>query len=272
MRDIIQKNIARQKNPLKRADALREGLQLLILKILDDGGFFKNICFVGGTALRILFDLRRFSEDMDFSLQKPNDPAFDFNGMLKYLVKHLDIYKLPVDTKTKQTGAVQSVFLRFKGVLKEFDIVKREGQKLAVKLEIDTNPPPYARFETRLLQKDFMFTVVHHDLATLFAGKTLAFLNRSYTKGRDLYDMIWFLNKGVRINRDFFGAGLAQQADNFSGSWSEDELKNRIIAKLDSLNMQTVIRDVQPFLDDPDEIRFFDASLIRPLFQRAVFS
>lgn len=271
MKDIIQKNISKQKDPVKRANALREELQLLVLKILDDGGFFKNICFVGGTALRVLFDLRRFSEDLDFSLQKPLNSNFSFQDMLNYLTQQLTIYKLAVDTKIKQKGAVQSVFLRFSEVLQEFGIVKRKGQKIAIKLEVDTNPPLHARFETRLLQKGFMFTVVHHDLPTLFAGKALAFLNRAYTKGRDLYDMIWFLGKDVKVNRAFFEAGFKQQVAGFSGTLSQDELKRRLIEKLTGLNMQAVIRDAQPFLDDAAEARFFDVPLIEPLFQRVEF-
>ncbi|MBI5299532.1 MAG: nucleotidyl transferase AbiEii/AbiGii toxin family protein [Deltaproteobacteria bacterium] len=271
MKDIILKNISNQKNPVKRENALREELQHLVLKILDDGGFFKNISFVGGTALRVLFGLRRFSEDMDFSLQIANNPVFKFQEMLRYVVDQLTTYKFQIDIKTKQKGAVQSVFLRFKEVLQEFDIVKIRGQKLSIKLEIDTNPPPFARFETRLLQKDFMFTVVHHDLPTLLAGKTLAFLNRAYTKGRDLYDMIWFLTKNVKMNEEFFKAGLQQQNPDSEKTWTRDELRKNLTVKLDGMDMPLVIEDVRPFLDNETEVRFFDALLIKPLFEKIEF-
>lgn len=271
MKDIIKKNLERIEDPVKRGNALRENLQHLALKILDDGGFFKDICFVGGTALRVLYGLRRFSEDMDFSLQQPGEASFDFSNMLNYLTQELKTYELPVDTRTKQKGAVHSVFLKFSDALQEFGITKRRGQKLAIKLEIDTNPPPHARLETRLMQKDFMFTVVHHNLPTLFAGKTLAFLHRVYTKGRDIYDMIWFLTNDIKLNREFFDAGLRQQTSAHSKPWSNDDLRAKLIQRLNSLNMQDVIRDVEPFLDDTSEVRFFDSSLIRPLFQRAGF-
>lgn len=270
MKGIIEKNIARYKDPVKRRNVLREELQHLVLKILDDGGWFRDISFVGGTALRVLYGLRRFSEDMDFSLQRPGDPSFDFQKLLDALARQLHLFRLPVDTKVKRTGAVHSVFLRFKGLLQEFDIVARRGQKLSVKVEIDTNPPPHARFESRLLQRDYLFTVVHHDLPTLFAGKSMAFLNRSYTKGRDLYDMIWFATRGIEMNMPFFTAGLRQSSGSDS-SWTQDELRKRLVAKLLHTDMRAVIADVMPFLDDDSEIRFFDATLIRPLFEAIRF-
>lgn len=269
MKDIIRKNLRSYDDPVKRGNALREELQHLILKILDDGGLFKKICFVGGTALRVLYDLRRFSEDMDFSLQMANDPGFEFNQMLKYILQQLKIYDLPADTKVKDAGAVHSVFLRFPDILQESGVVKRRGQKIAVKLEIDTNPPAGARFETRLLQRDFMFTVAHHDLPTLFAGKSLAFLNRAYTKGRDIYDMIWFSTKGIKLNREFFDEGLKQTGS--TPVLTQEELRNRLVARLEGLEMNAAIGDTRPFLDDISELRFFNVDLIRPLFQKIEF-
>lgn len=269
MKDIIRKNLMTCDGPVKRENALREGLQHLILKILDEGAFFRKICFVGGTALRVLYGLRRFSEDMDFSLQIAGDPRFEFKDMVEFILRQLQLYEMPAGTKIKEVGAVHSVFLRFPDILQEFGVVKRRGQKIAVKLEIDTNPPGRARFESRLMQKDFMFTVVHHDLPTLFAGKSLAFLNRAYTKGRDLYDMIWFLSKGVKLNREFFNDGLKQAGG--ASSLTQEELRNKLMERLEGLNMAAAIGDARPFLDDASELRFFDADLIRPLFRSIGF-
>lgn len=270
MREILQKKIQAQGSSREKYNTLREGLQHLVLKILDDTGRFKDLSFVGGTALRILYDLRRFSEDMDFSLQRPKDPHFDFRTMTDALVRQLEIYGLPVDTKAKEVGAVRSVFLRFKGILQEFRISRREGEKLAIKLEVDTNPPAGARLESRILQKEFLFTVVHHSLPTLFAGKLLAFLYRAYTKGRDVYDLIWYLSRKTPVNRTFFENGLLQSTGN-KRSWSEDELIEQVTAKVDVLKMDDVVKDVLPFLDDPSEVRFFDKALLKPLVREIQF-
>ena len=271
MKEILEQKIKAVDNRGQKYNLLREGLQHLILKILDDEGQFKFLSFIGGTALRVLFDLRRFSEDLDFSLQKPSDPHFQFSNLLEILQKQLDVYGFPVDTKSKkQRGAVCNVFLRFKDILREFDVIPRPGQKIAVKLEVDTNPPLHAHFETNLIQKDFMFSVVHHDLPTLFAGKLLAFLFRGYTKGRDLYDVIWFLSRKTPINKPFFESGLEQTLKKRE-EWSREKLIEQLLNRLKVLNMPEALRDVRPFLVEESQIRLFDADLLKGLFDNVQF-
>lgn len=271
MKEIFGEKLKKIEDPTVKYNTLREGLQHLILKILDDEGYFKDLSFIGGTALRVLFDLQRFSEDLDFSLQKPLSPHFQFSKMVEVLQKQLDTYGFSIDTKSKkQRGAVCNVFVRFKDILREFDIIQREGQKISVKLEVDTNPPLHARLETKLIQKDFMFSVVHHDLPTLCAGKLLAFLFRSYTKGRDLYDLVWFLGQKTPINKPFFESGL-EQALKKKEAWSRDVLIDRLSARLQEINMAEAIRDVRPFLVDPAQTRFFDSEIFKKLFENVTY-
>lgn len=271
MKEILREKLKNIKDPTTKYNVLREGLQHLILKILDDEGHFKDLSFIGGTALRVLFDLRRFSEDLDFSLQKPLNPHFQFSKIVEVLQKQLDVYGFSVDTKSKkQRGAVCNVFLRFKDILRELDVIQMEGQKIAVKLEIDTNPPLHARFETKLIQKDFMFSVVHHDLPTLFAGKLLAFLFRSYTKGRDIYDLVWFLGQKTPINKPFFESGL-EQALKKKEEWSREALIDRLSARLKEINMADAVHDVRQFLVDTSQTRFFDAEILKKLFENVVY-
>ncbi len=270
MKEILQKKVQGFRTTAEKHNALREGLQHLVLKILDDAGHFKTLSFVGGTALRVIYDIRRFSEDMDFSLQRPKDPRFDFRKMLDSLVRQLEIYSLPVDTKVREVGAVRGVFLRFKDILQEFEISRRQGQKLAIKLEVDTNPPEGAQIEGRIVQKEFLFTVIHHGLSTLFAGKLLAFLYRAYTKGRDVYDLIWHLSRKTPVNRVFFENGLFQSTGK-KLSWSRDELIEQATARVEDLKMDEVARDVLPFLDDPGEVRLLDKALLKPLVQEIHF-
>lgn len=270
MKDLLKKKVAAVKDPGQKLNNLREGLQHLILKILDDSGYFKMLSFVGGTSLRVVYDLRRFSEDVDFSLQTPDDPRFKFSNMLEDLKKYLAIYHFSIDTKTKQVGAVQNCFLRFKDILYELGISPLKSEKLSIKLEVDTHPPAQARFQSHLIQKDFLFTLVHHDPSTLCAGKMLAFLFRSYTKGRDMYDLVWFLTKKTTVNKNFFENGLYQATGN-KLSWSRDDLKRELLNRLESLDIQTARKDAQPFLEDSAELRFFDKTLILPLIENVDF-
>lgn len=267
MKEILRKRVRAASGTVAQYNALREALQHLILKILDDRGLFRQMAFVGGTALRVLFDLQRFSEDLDFSLLKPLDVRFDFSALVRDLQRQLAIYELPVDTKVKTAGTVRNVFLRFRDVLQEFGIVQRRGQKLTIKLEVDTNPPLHARIASTLVQKEFLFHVVHHDLPTLFAGKLLAFLYRNYVKGRDVYDLIWFLTNKTAVNQSCFHSGLAQ-ATGHEIRWSRNELVANLLAKIDATNMATVANDVRPFLDDSTEVRFFVPRLIKDLVRQ----
>ena len=267
MKEILQKKIQGVARPENKYHALREGLQHLILKILDDGGFFQHMSFMGGTALRVLFEIQRFSEDMDFSLQKPRDPKFEFKKMVAVLAQQLEIYGLPAETKMKLEGPVLNVFLRFENILQELGVSRRQGEKLAIKLEVDTNPPAHARYEVRLVQKDFMFSVVHHDLSTLCAGKLLAFLNRSYTKGRDVYDLIWFCGQKSPANRQFFESGM-QQVTGQSGPWTEEALAKALIEKVEATDLSVAVKDVLPFLEDPKETRFFERAILLSLVRQ----
>lgn len=269
MREIVEKRVRETKKDQKY-NVLRECLQHLILKILDDTGSFQTLSFTGGTALRVLYDLRRFSEDMDFSLQQPQDPRFDFEKILHTLLSQLEMYHFKVDTKVKQVGAVKGVFFHFREILQDLKVVERKGQKLSIKLEVDSNPPLGAQFGTRIIQKDFLFSVVHHDLPTLFAGKLLAFLYRHYTKGRDVYDLIWYCSRKTPLNKIFFENGLVQSTGQ-NPSWTQEELIQKVSERVGQLNMTQIIQDVVPFLDDPAESRFFKEDLLQDLVKNIHF-
>ncbi|MDO8644623.1 MAG: nucleotidyl transferase AbiEii/AbiGii toxin family protein, partial [bacterium] len=125
----------------------------------------------------------------------------------------------------------------------------------------DTRPPPDARLETKILQKEFIFSVVHHDLPSLFAGKIMAFLFRNYTKGRDVYDLLWYATRKTPINRNFLESSLAQTIGQTT-IWSEKELVEKMTQKINSLDMAVVLRDTLPFMDHPEEKRFFKKELL----------
>ena len=72
-------------------EALREILQEIVLLGLYDSGFFNHAAFYGGTALRILHKLPRFSEDLDFSLLEPN-PDFDLRPFQESIIATLSTF------------------------------------------------------------------------------------------------------------------------------------------------------------------------------------
>jgi len=143
---------------------------------------FKTMAFVGGTALRILFDLRRFSEYLDFSITKEKD--YDFRKLSQDLKYQLKKYGLNADFRENEQKIVQNIMLRFKDILPALGLSPLKSQKLSIRLEIDTNPPAGWKTDISLINKMFAFTVVHYDIPSLYAAKLCACFFRKYVKGQ----------------------------------------------------------------------------------------
>lgn len=262
MLELIRKQIKDFPTREEKINHLREFLQILILKIIYDLGYFKNLSFVGGTALRVLYDLRRFSEDLDFSLSGKRSYSFyEFGDAIQ---KQLENYGLNVDIKKQDKNVVQNMDIKFKDLLFELGLSQLKQEKLYIKLEIDSNPPKGAATELSLVNKTFIFTIAHYDLPSLYATKLHACFFRKYVKGRDFYDLIWYLGKRIEPNfallnnaiHQTHGPGKSINSDNFI-LFLRDEL-----AKVD---FSAVKKDVQRFLEDKQELKLLNKETILKL-------
>ncbi|NTV30214.1 MAG: nucleotidyl transferase AbiEii/AbiGii toxin family protein [Candidatus Omnitrophica bacterium] len=262
MLEVIRQYTAGERDAEARLNKAREFLQVLALKTLYDQKHFSRLVFTGGTALRILFDLRRFSEDLDFSC--PSGGSFEQGPWIRDLVKGYSGRGLPVDAvpSVGEDRAVKSVMLKFKGLHKVLGIPAPADQKLSIKLEVDTNPPEGGQVAQTLLNRTFLFTVAHFDLPSLFATKLHAVLFRKYTKGRDIYDLIWYLSRKVRPNLLLLNNAIAQ-TDPGSPSLEEGELKERLTARLDGMDLVLARKDVERFVLDKAELDLFDRDILR---------
>ena len=198
LEDVINKY---RSTSLKRKDFLREILQQSALLGLARHNFFEHAAFYGGTALRILYGLDRFSEDLDFSLLKPN-LQFNFRPFLDGCQKELASFGFTIETQIKKNESVVSAFLKANTLkllmtIEETDRIKgiHPEEKISIKLEIDTDPPSGFEIETKLVSQPLPFYIVSYVQKDLFAGKMHAILCRERkinVKGRDWYDLIWF--------------------------------------------------------------------------------
>jgi hypothetical protein len=204
IKDIIKKIPDRD----MKIHRTREFLQLLVLKILWDRGYFKNLAFCGGTCLRVLYGLRRFSEDLDFSLIKKE--GYDFEHFLKGIIYDFGQIGFSLDIRKKGEKTVQSAMLKFKEILFALGLSDIKSEKLLIRLEIDSNPPHGWNTEISLVNKDFIFTVTHFDIRSLYATKLHACFYRKYTKGRDFYDLLWYLGKRVMPNFELLNNAIEQ--------------------------------------------------------------
>jgi len=235
-----------------KANILREYLQAHILYSLQLARAFERLAFVGGTALRFLYGLKRYSEDLDFSLERPGE--FNLQSLTQVVVSDLIKAGFEVTQHPSRVRTVQSVFIRFPGLLYEAGLSPYPQQKLSIKIEIDTRPPAGARMETTLVNRHFLLSLWHHDLPSLMAGKLHALFSRSYTKGRDIYDLLWYLTRpeGVRPNLTLLANALNQTG--WEGPQVTSENWRPLLAKrLKELDWREVVDDVSAFLEDPRE-------------------
>lgn len=238
-------------------NVIREYLQVLILKAIYQSKYGASLSFVGGTCLRICYNLRRYSEDLDFALDRKM-PKYSFKELNEIIADYLKHTNFEVDLNIQEEKTVQKSFIRISKIMHFFGLSPLKSQKLHVKLEIDTNPVHVTdkEIETFFVTKfDENFPILKHTDDTLFAGKICAALNRAYTKGRDFYDLIWYLNKGTKINfrylnKAFLQAGFKQQFKD------ESEVVNKLQEKIKVVDVKDIFKDVSRFLEDSGEERW----------------
>jgi hypothetical protein len=249
----------------------REFLQAHILAALQRAGAMVPLAFQGGTALRFLYSTRRYSEDLDFALERAG-AGYDFRSFLDAIRADLRRDGYVVDlARVSDQRAVHSAFVRFPGLLHELGLSGRRDEALSVKLEVDTHPPAGAVLETTVVRRHVLLRLQHHDRASLLAGKLHAILQRPYPKGRDFYDLIWYLSdlQWPDPNLVLLNNALAQTG--FPGrrlsrtTWTE-----AVRARVRGVKWDALLKDVGPFLESDDERALLSGETITSLLnQRA---
>lgn len=259
MIEIIKEKLKPYQNNTEKYNYLREFLQLLILKVLDEKGCFRNIAFVGGTALRILYNLNRFSEDLDFCLVNKNH--YHFASLMDTIESELKHYNLNVTITKKAKKTVGAAFIKFDSLLFATGLSPLKDQKILIKFEIDQNPPEGYKTQLTMINKEFLMAVNQYDFPSLFSGKLHAVLCRKYTKGRDFYDLIWYLGKKSEPNYLLLNNAI-QQTEHITSDLDKIKLKKLLLEKIESLDFKKIIHDVEPFLADKKEVRLFEKEFL----------
>ncbi len=228
-----------------KLNVLREYLQSFILFGLQKQKFFQQCVFLGGTCLRFVADLPRFSEDLDFSLVKGR---IDSAQMAQRLQQDLVAAGYQVTVKDRLGESVIALEVAFAGVLFETGISRDPRKKMMIKIEIDTRPPRGNKATVTLVNKYFPLALKHNDLPTLLAGKINALFTRPYTKGRDCFDIFWLVSRNrVSPNLAFLRNALRQMNSKVSAS----DWKIVLADKIRQASWKQVVRDVSPFLEFP---------------------
>lgn len=261
--------------------ALREILQEIALLGLWRSKFFERAAFYGGTALRLLYGLDRYSEDLDFSLLLPSE-RFDLSRYGQALEREMESFGFEVsfDQKAAAANAVQSAFLKVDTVKQLLVIEAGErlvrqlprGRILKVKLEIDTDPPQGFETEVRYLLHPVPFWVRCYALPDLFAGKMHAVLCRRWknrVKGRDWYDLVWFISNHPQLHLSHLEKRMVQ-----TGDWEEGRplagkdfysITDKVI---DAVDIESARKEVEPFVRDPAALQVWSDDFFHSVIRR----
>lgn len=261
MIDLIQKRLIQYKvtNPIEEDNALKEIVQEIILFALWQVDFFEVAAFQGGTSLRVLHGLSRFSEDIDFILLKP-DPVFSWQPYLNDIKEICRNFGIEPEVLNKESmdRNIKAAIIKDTSIANQLNlrfINNHSGRKLKIKLEIDCVPPAGSDFNYSYLDFPVDFEVTHQELNSNFALKIHALLCRGYLKGRDWYDFNWYIAQGVSPKLLLLQNALIQY-----GPWKNQDIKvdrewliNSLTNKISTINWQVAEDDVKRFLKPLDQ-------------------
>ncbi len=260
MKDLVQKQLDKYaaKTEQDEENALKEITQEIALYALAKSGFFEHAAFQGGTCLRIIHGLDRFSEDLDFALNTPG--KFDLDPFLDKTSEFMQAYgfEMEVSGSEKADKAVQTRFLKDDSIKKLVTLkhLRDLKKKINIKVELDTNPPDHAKDEMKFVEFPTDFSILSHDIPSLMSGKIHALLCRKFVKGRDWYDFSWYISEKATPNYEYLAAAIKQ-----TGPWEGKNLKvdrqwlkEALIDKINALEWKKVIEDVTPFLNAQKKI------------------
>ena len=274
------KNFGDIEDTRDKENALREIIQKITLHGLYRSQFFENAAFYGGTALRILYGLNRISEDMDFCLNAP-DESFALAPYFEGIKQELERFGFNATISEKKTGpetVIESAFVKqstYQGIIvlgKDPKNIHR-NQLIKIRLEVDKQNPSGGLREKKLIKLPLPFLVTTLTLPSLFAGKLHAIIARSYlnrVKGRDYYDLQYYLARDVPVNLVYLEAKLRDSGHYNDGTkLSIEKVVELLVNKFKTVDFEKAKQDVEPFLHTKDliQLQSWSAELFTALIQ-----
>lgn len=250
-KSILENYAAGSGMPTNRPRALlTEYLQAEILHALYTSKYGSYLSFMGGTALRFAYRIERFSEDLDFEQIKDN---LDVHALAKYLEKKLGQVGFSVETRVKHTENIIIIFVKFSDVMKQMGLSNMENQKLKIKFEIDPDPARTIQYGAEPISTfGKVFDVIVNTQETIFTQKIVAIARRPYQKGRDFYDLAWFLGQ-KNLEPDY--ALLRARDIDVS---NRAELTEFLSEQMKKSNLKQAAQDVERFLFYPQQTKWIE--------------
>ena len=253
------------KEPSLKMNILREYLQALALRSFHESEAFTQLAFVGGTALRFAYRLPRFSEDIDFALE--NSDGYAPEVWLKKLKHDLSLGGFDVSISFKDKTTVHKSWIKIGGILKAAGLAAMQDQKLSIKLEIDTHPPTGAVCKRALITNHRMLALQCYDLSSLMAGKVHALCTRKYAKGRDWYDLLWYLGRRPVVEPNLLQLQNALNQTQGKNSVIACRWRDMLLTKIGQLDCALLRSDVRPFLEHESETNLLTLNTIQSVLR-----
>ena len=248
MKEYLAELVRDSPSPIQARNLVREYVQARLLECLQRAGAMVPLAFHGGTALRFLYAIPRYSEDLDFALEQAHD-QYDLRAYLRAIRTQLEAEGYTVELGIDDRRVVHSALVRLPGLLYELGLSPHRTQVLAVKIEVDTRPPAGAVLTTTIVRRYVTLQIQHHDRASLLAGKLHAILQRAYLKGRDIYDLLWYLgDPGWPVPNMALLNNALRQTGWSGGLLTEGTWRLVLRERLQALDWEQVAADARPFL------------------------
>lgn len=286
LRDKIQ--TANPKTSDELLQKIKEIFQEFVLHGLFKGGFFDKGIFYGGTALRILHGLDRFSEDLDFTLEEPNENFFwvDYRKHIVKIFESCGIHENSIFFGDERGNNIKTTWLKIpysaiNVAINDPEFLLNPPNKFArVRIEIDPNPSGFYSTEVKQLNVPPTIPIKTYTRENLFAGKLHAVLCRKWgriapgrNKGRDLWDFLWFLERNIPVNVIYLKEKMVQTGDfQKNKQLNEQIIKNLLEDKFNEINFEHSKADIKPFISDIKVLESWNAEYFNTFLEKLKIS
>jgi hypothetical protein len=162
---------------------------------------------------------------------------------------------------------VHKAWVRVGGILKDAGLAARSGQKLSIKVEIDSRPPAGAVCERAVITRHRVLALRYYDLGSLMAGKVHALLTRKYPKGRDWYDLLWYRGQRPPAEPNLVQLQNALDQSQGAGKRSAANWKSDLVAAVERFSCAKLRDDVRPFLERPGEAELIEIENLKAVLR-----
>ena len=259
---VLAQNV---ESPAEKMNILREYLQAFVMRSLHESEAYICLSFVGGTALRFVFELPRFSEDLDFSLENP--AGYEPLRWMEKLKRDMTLAGFDTTFSWNDRKTVHTAWIKVAGLLKDAGLSAMADQNLSIKLEIDNCPPVGAESVRTVINRHFMFAVRHHSLPSLMAGKIHALMTRKYSKGRDWYDLLWYLSRRPSTEPNLSLLQNALDQTQGAGTFHAADWREMLFKRVQGMDFPKLVLDVEPFLERPQDAQLLTAAHFQSLLR-----